>query len=435
VTTPATCLVLLISLGLSGCVKRAILIQSDPPGAAVKINGQDAGVTPIEHEFITHGRYRFTLSKPGFQEVTAREWVKAPWHQWIPLDFVTELLLPIRFDDRHAFHYRLQPLKPAERMAIEPRPDVHELIIQLRGSSDPQRRREACVLMARHHVIEGVPALEEAVHDPNPDVRAAALQALRVLAGREAMPNLVRALEADPDAVVRWQAAVELEALRAPEALPALQAGLRDRDPLVRASAVEALRGVGDPSAVPAVSTRLRDAAIVVRRSAADALGALGDPTAASALGRALRDPDPDVRRLAARSLLTLKTPEASEALARALRDRDPRVRATVIEALRQFGTPQAVPIALRYVRAWQSSTREAAAAALGGLKDPRAVPVLQRAVHRESNPYTRLSMAKALVELGAWSPAVVEPYRLRVVEEDERRKARERLESSAQRR
>ena len=392
--------VLLVAVLLSGCVKRAIVIESDPPGALVQINGRQVGETPLEHEFITHGGYVFTLSKSGFQEVVARERVMAPWHQWIPLDVVTELLIPAQFNDVHTFHYSLQPLKPAERIAAEPPPRLEDLRIRLRGATDPTRRREACVLMARHHMTEGIPTLQDAVRDPHPEVRAAALQALRVLTGPNALPALLTALQDDADAVVRWQAAAELEVLRLPEARPALESALDDADPLVRATAVEALRGLGDRAAVPAVAKRLQDSDIVVRRSAADALGRLGDRVAAPALGRALRDPDPEVRRRAAKSLLTLKAPEASEPLAQALRDRDPTVRATAVQALHEFGTPAAVPIALQYVRSWQPAVRGSAAQALGGLRDPSAIPSLERAARREPNERTREAMLAAVQAL-----------------------------------
>ena len=417
----------LVVLLLSGCVKRAILIDSDPPGATVSINGQEVGQTPLTHEFITHGRYVFRLTKPGFQEVVAREKVRAPWHQWIPLDLFTELLIPITFDDRHRFSYRLSPATPAQRIAVEPAPDVEELTVWLRGSSDPGRRRQVCFLMARHRLVEGVPALQEATADPNPEVRASALQAFRILAGPEALSPLLAALREDPSPIVRWQAAAELEVLRLPEALAALTAALGDRDAMVRVTAVEALRRLGDPTAALAVSRRLTDSDIVVRRSAASALGRLNDRSVAPQLARSLRDPDPEVRRRASKSLRTLKAPGVSTALAQALRDSDPEVRATVIDALGEFGTSQAVPVALRYVRAWQPATREAAATALGRIKDPRAIPALRRSVQREPNPFTRLAMAKALVELGDMPSDALAPYTAAVNAEAERQRAKDR--------
>lgn len=393
---------LLLGAALSGCVKRAILIETDPPGADVKINGHEAGVTPLEHEFITHGRYKFVISRPGFREVTVREQVKAPWHQWIPLDFVTELLIPIQFDDMHHFHYVLEPQKPNERISAEPPPPVEDLIIALRGSPDAGRRRQACVLMARHHLLGGIPALEDATHDSSPEVRSTALNALRVLNGAKALPFLLSALEKDADSTVRWQAAAEIEALKAQDAYPVLVKAADDSDPMVRAGIVEALRGLQNSAAVPVIGRRISDSDVVVRRSAADALGRLGDPSAAGFLAKALRDPDPEVRRRSAKSLLKLRASAATEAMAHALRDPDPQVRSAVIDGLGDFGTPKGVPIAMRYVRSWQPATRESAASALGRMKDARAIPVLEEAVRREPNQKTREAMQSALVLLGS---------------------------------
>ncbi len=400
----------LVALVLSGCVKRTILIQSDPPGAAVFVNGHQAGVTPLDYPFITHGQYRFTVSKPGFQEVSVLEWVKAPWHQWIPIDAVTELLLPIQFDDVHRFSYQLQPATPAERVATEPPVSLATLQTQLHVA-DPVQRREACVVMARRHLTDGVTALEEATHDWDPEVRAAALQAARVLAGREVLPELTRALAVDPSPAVRWRAAAELEILRTSGARPALQQALGDPDPFVRATVVEALGALKDRATAPAIAARVADRDIVVRRSAATVAGRLADPMAAPALVKALRDPDDDVRRRTVHSLRLLKVPSTSVALAHALRDRDPQVRSTAVSALREFGTPEAVPVALRLVRSWSAATRAAAAEALEALKDARAVPVLQKIVHREPNTVTRLAMAHALVELGAWPSSALDPF------------------------
>lgn len=422
----ASCIACLLPLLLSGCVKRAMVIESDPPGATVLLNGHTIGVTPLEHPFITHGRYRLTLAKSGFHDVSVREWVNAPWHQWIPLDFFTENLLPIPFDDTHTFRYTLRPLKPDERFSREPAPTLDELLGRLRAAGNPAGRRQACILLARYHLMGGVPALEDATHDVDPEVRTMALHALRVLAGREALPHLTHALSVDESAMVRWQAATELEALKAPQAESVLTTALHDRDTMVRAAAIEALRGLRLRSAAIPISWRLHDPDIVVRRSAADALGTLGDPNTAWALGRALRDEDPGVRRRAAKSLLTLRVPESSEALAKALRDSDPEVREIAVEALGQFGTPLAAPIAIRIMRSWQPAVRASAAAALGVLHDPRAIPPLQRSVRREGNVFTRLAMARALETLGSTPPGGLRLYIDAVNAEAARQRARE---------
>ena len=90
IAVSASLLAITTGLLVTGCVKRTILIESDPPGATVWINEhQQEAVTPLAHEFITHGRYKFRLEKKGFKELTAREMVWAPIYQWIPLDFIS----------------------------------------------------------------------------------------------------------------------------------------------------------------------------------------------------------------------------------------------------------------------------------------------------------------------------------------------------------
>lgn len=414
------------ALALTGCVKRALIIDSDPPGATVTINGHRIkGVTPVTYPFITHGPYTIVLNKSGFQELRERMRVQAPWHQWFPLDFVTELLLPMTFDDQHRFRFPLQPMTRAQRMASEPAPHVNDLIVQLRGAASPARRREACILILRHRLTDATLALQDATTDPDLEVRTTALQALRVLAGREATPTLMASLNRDPEPAVRWQAAAELEALKAPEALAALQVALQDRDALVRAAAIEALRALGDRRALPLVADRLKDREPVVRRSAADTLGHLGSLDAARPLGRALRDTDPEVRRRAANSLLTLKAASESVALARALRDRDLRVRELAVRALREFGTPEAVPVVVRWLRAWSSATRASAAQALGGLREPTVAEALGRAIRREPNVHTQLAMATALIELKAWPRDARTFYERQVADADAKVRAK----------
>ena len=54
----------LLSLAaLAGCVERRFVIESDPPGALVLMNGQQLGATPVDGHFVYYGRYHFTLAE------------------------------------------------------------------------------------------------------------------------------------------------------------------------------------------------------------------------------------------------------------------------------------------------------------------------------------------------------------------------------------
>lgn len=389
-------------LALTGCVKRTIVIESDPPGARVWINEHPMPrVTPVTYEFITHGRYKFRLEKSGFREVTAREKVRAPVYQWIPLDFIFEHLIPIPLDDRHVFRYALTAEPPSERLMEEEPGDLQELLAALE-SSDPARRRAACVELASRREPASIPAVEAATRDPVPAVRSTALAALRALRGKGALHRLVQVLEQDSDPEIRWRAAIELEALGDKTAIPALIRALKDKSPLVRSGAAEALKGIPDPRAVQPLIRTLRDKDTAARRAAAEGLGLIGDRAAVPALLRTLFIHDFQTRRRAAKSLQQLKDPTSGPALVRALNDWDPQIRATATDSLVEFGPPNVVPTLIRCLRSWKPMVREHAAAALGGLKDPRAAVPLRRAATREPNETTRMAMAAALHQLEA---------------------------------
>lgn len=383
-------------LALTGCVKRAIVIESDPPGARVWINEHPAGVTPITQEFITHGRYKFRLEKTGFRELTARERVWAPLYEWIPLDFIFENLLPVHLDDRHVFHYVLTAEPPSERLKEEKPGDLQQLLAELENP-DPARRRAACVELASRREPASIPAVESATRDPVPAVRSVALAALRALRGKEALPRLFEVLEQDSNAEVRWRAAIELEAVGAHQAVPALIQALKDRSPLVRSGAAEALKGIPDPRAVEPLIRTLHDKDTAARRAAAEGLGLIGDRSAVRPLMRALFIHDFQTRRRAAKSLQQLKDPASGPALVQALNDWDPQIRNTATSALIEFGSPKVVPTLIRYLHSWKPTIREHAAIALGGLKDSRAVQPLRRVALREPNERTRTAMEQAL--------------------------------------
>jgi len=390
-----------LTLLASGCVKRTILIESDPPGAKVWINERSMEeTTPLTYEFITHGCYTFRLQKSGFREVTARETVKAPVYQWFPLDFIFEFFIPAKLEDKHLFKYTLEPQPVEEHLMVEEPQDRKTQIAQL-SDPDPAVRQQACINLAKARDASAAEGVLVATRDSVAAVRQFALIALRSIQGKQAMEPLVAALASDPDPEVRWQAAVELEALYDPKAVPALIKALKDRHPLVRAGAAEALKSIPDPQAVKPLILALRDSDTTVRRAAAEGLGLINDPTAVRPLTRVLFHKDFQTRRRAAQSLRTLKDPSSAQALVKAFNDWDPVIRQTALHAVVEIGNPEVVPRLIRYLRSWRPHIRQHAAEALGGLEDPRAVKPLRRAAAREPNEVTRDAMARALAKLG----------------------------------
>ena len=95
----------------SGCnsVRRRMTVRSDPPGALVMFEGREVGVTPVSVDFTYYGTREMTLVKDGYETLTVMQAVNTPAHQYFPIDFVSDNLLPFRVRDRHEFSFKLEP--------------------------------------------------------------------------------------------------------------------------------------------------------------------------------------------------------------------------------------------------------------------------------------------------------------------------------------
>jgi len=103
----------------AGCVKKSIGVRSDPPGAAVFIDGLDVGVTPVERvPFDFYGTREIMVVKSGHIVERRLVEIDQPWFTYFPADIVSELLLPWNIQDRHHFYFKLEPAPPVAREVI-----------------------------------------------------------------------------------------------------------------------------------------------------------------------------------------------------------------------------------------------------------------------------------------------------------------------------
>ncbi len=70
------------------------------------MNDQEIGRTPVTRDFIWYGRYEVAVRKDGYDPLKIHTSIYAPWWQWVPFDFFTDMM-PIV--DRHAVNYTLKP--------------------------------------------------------------------------------------------------------------------------------------------------------------------------------------------------------------------------------------------------------------------------------------------------------------------------------------
>ena len=100
------------ALAACGCVTRTIEIESDPPGAAVWVNHRYVGRTPVEGlEFAHYGEYQITLRREGCRAASCTEKISPPWFERFPVDFISDVLSPVRYTDARRFEYALEPVR------------------------------------------------------------------------------------------------------------------------------------------------------------------------------------------------------------------------------------------------------------------------------------------------------------------------------------
>jgi hypothetical protein len=116
---------------LPACVRRTMTITTEPSQALVFINGEEAGRSPVQTDFLWYGDYEITIRKEGYQTLRTNWVVDAPWYQVVPLDFFFEVLWPRELHDERSASFAL------ERQEA---PNVEELAARaeaLRGQTIP----------------------------------------------------------------------------------------------------------------------------------------------------------------------------------------------------------------------------------------------------------------------------------------------------------
>ena len=231
-------------------------------------------------------------------------------------------------------------------------------------SSVPSVRRHAAVCLGRVGDPSAVPALIEALEDPEKDVRLEAAKALGFIKDARAVAPLAEAL-GDREMNVRLYAAYALGEIKDPKATGPLLRALHDPEWCVRDQAAWALREIGDPKIAGPLAAALKD-------PSADAahvvwlLRHIGASRVVGPLAALLDDPAADVRMRAVGALAELRNAAAVDPLLAALENKDPGVRRAAIGALLDIGDDRAKkPLEDLVAREQDASVREAAAEAL----------------------------------------------------------------------
>ena len=142
------------------------------------------------------------------------------------------------------------------------------------------------------------------------------------------------------DSDVRRDAAHQLGAMRALNAVRALVETLSDKESKVREASAFALGQIADPAATSLLVPLLADKEEKVRATAAFALGMIGERRARQALSYALGDPEPEVRSSVLVAMGLMQDDEGVDEIVEALNDESFDVRYDAVWALGQIGEP-----------------------------------------------------------------------------------------------
>ena len=299
---------------------------------------------------------------------------------------------------------------------------------------------------------------------PNVATRVKAARALGQSKRPEAIPALTEAMR-DPELKVRKQTVFSLRGFNSSDAIDGLLVGLQDDEEGIRNEAMVAVLEIyvgagnadlGGPlsfilgpryktpklnglipvssEVVTALEARLQDEEPVLRRRAAYTLGVLGAADAVDSLGAALSDPQKDVRMEAVSALAAIGNDAAGEALRGTLSiaASDASFAGHVVDALGQMkhlragpelvsiydgnvnnlgnralralarmGAPEARGVFYYQMTSMQSEQRRWAAEGLGRLSDESLIPGMMKDFLREPDPSVQLAYCFALARLG----------------------------------
>ena len=109
----------LVAVGLvAGCVRRTVTINTDPQGAAVTLNDDEIGTSPVSVGFTWYGDYDVIIRKEGYETLQTHRRIERPWYQYPPIDLVAEAFVPFTFHDRREMFFELVPAEPIDRDAL-----------------------------------------------------------------------------------------------------------------------------------------------------------------------------------------------------------------------------------------------------------------------------------------------------------------------------
>jgi twitching motility protein PilT len=235
------------------------------------------------------------------------------------------------------------------RAAATQPPEFADQLLPLVASGDAQTRTAVLkILMGMRDTHDVVKRYIRFSRTLAGFVRDRALESIRVF-GKLVIEPAIELLH-DPDEDLRAAAIAVVSTFDDPRIVPATIGLLQDPDWWIRIAAAETLGRSKDPRAVEPLMTALSDPD--VKWTAVEALGHIADPRALPALGRMLGDPLPNVRIEVMKALKHFRHPQVTQALSKiATGDPDRGVRIRAVDVLEEIAARDHQPGSIGAVR------------------------------------------------------------------------------------
>jgi hypothetical protein len=89
-----------------------------PEEALVILNDEQVGLSPVTVSFQWYGDYDVRISKEGYETLNTHRWLKAPWYDMFPFDFVAQCLNPNLIMDTYEWTFEMEPQQPMDRQTL-----------------------------------------------------------------------------------------------------------------------------------------------------------------------------------------------------------------------------------------------------------------------------------------------------------------------------
>lgn len=128
------------------------------------------------------------------------------------------------------------------------------------------------------------------LEDPEPDIQAAAADALGALKLTDAYDDMERLYHQTPEWLVKFSIIAALGELGDPRSFDLLETALKDDNGLIQTAAIGSLGELGDRRAIPLIAAHVDNPDWQIRHRVAQALSHFDDPEARSALETLSKD-------------------------------------------------------------------------------------------------------------------------------------------------